>query len=70
MKGAAAYQLWLPIQARMVGYASTSTYQGSIESPLWSASGPREWGAAEALPTATFACLTACRTRLPRTSAS
>ena len=38
---AAAYQLWLPIQARMVGCASASTYQGSIESPLWSASGPR-----------------------------
>ena len=33
---------------------------GSIESPLWSASGPREWGAAKVHPTATFACLTAC----------
>ena len=44
--------------------------EGSIELPLWSASGPREWGAAKVHPTATFACLTACRTRLPRTSAS
>ena len=34
----------------MVGCASVSTYQGSTESPLWSASGPREWGAAEAHP--------------------
>src|SRR3954471_15628300 len=34
------------MQARMVGCASASTYQGSIESPCWSASGPREWGIA------------------------
>ena len=66
----ATYQQWLPIQARMVGCASASTYQGSTESPLWSASGPREWGAAEAHPTAMFACLTAYRARLTRTSAS
>ena len=66
----AAYQQWLPIQARMVGCASASTYQGSTESPLWTASSPREWGAAKVHPTTTFACLTACRTRLLRTSAS
>ena len=35
-----------------------------------SASGPREWGAAEVHPIAAFACLTACRTRLSHTSAS
>ena len=70
MKGSRAYQQWLPIQARMVGCASASTYQGSTESPLWSASGPREWGTAEVHPTATFACLMACRARLQRASAS
>ena len=70
MRGARRLLAVAPIQARMVGCVSASTYQGSIESPLWSASGPREWGAAKVHPIATFACLTACRTRLPRTSAS
>ena len=70
MKGGRRLPAVVPIQARMVVCASASTYQGSIESPLWSASGPREWGAVKVHPTATFACLTACRTRLPRTSAS
>ena len=67
---AAAYLPWPHIQARMEDCASASMYQGSTKSLRRGASGPREWGAAEVHPTATFACLTACRTRLPRTSAS
>ena len=70
MRGSRRLPAVAPIQARMVGCASASTYRGSTEPHLKSASGPREWGTAKVHPTATFACLTACRTRLPRTSAS
>ena len=58
----------LPIQARMVGCVSTSTFQGSTEPHLRSASGLRAWDAARVRRTATFACLSACRTWLPLTS--
>ena len=37
---------------------------GLNEPPLRSASGPHAWDAVKVHPTAMFACLTACRTRL------
>ena len=70
MRGSPAYPLWPPIQARMVGCAPASTYQGSTKLRLRSASGLREWEAARVHLTAMFACLTARRMQLLRTSAS
>ena len=57
-------------QARMVGCASASTYQGSTEPRLRSAYGLRARGVARVRLTATFACLSACRMRLLRINAS
>src|SRR3954466_6772273 len=57
MRGRRRLRLWLPIQARMVGCTSASTYQGSIRSPRPSASSPHKWGGAKDHPTAMFACL-------------
>ena len=54
----------------MVGCASASTYQDSTEPPLRSASSPHVWDTVKVHPTTMFACLMACRTRLPRISAS
>ena len=66
----AAHEAQLPIQVRMVGYASASTSQGSTGPHLRSFSGLRAWGAARAHPTATFTCLLACRACRPPSSAT
>ena len=66
---AATYQQWLPIQARMVGCAFASMYQGSTEPHLKSASGLHAWGVVRVHLTAMLACLSACRMQLPLTSA-
>ena len=70
MSGCRRLPVVAPHPGEDVSCASALTYQGSTEPPLRSASGPRKWGAAKVHPTATFACLMACRTWLPRTSAS
>ena len=66
----AAHQAQLPIQARMSGYASASTSQGSTEPHLRSTSGLRAWDAARVHRTATFACPLACRACRPPTRAT
>ena len=53
----------------MVGCTSALTCQGSTEPRLRSASGLRAWDVARVCRTATFVCLSACRTRLLLTSA-
>ena len=68
IRGDRAHLALLPTQARVVSCASASTYQGSTEPHPKSTYGPREWDIARVRPTAT--CLTACRTRLLRTSVS
>ena len=57
----AAHEAQLPIQVRMPGCASASTFQGSIGPLLRSFSGLRAWDAARVHRTATFACPLACR---------
>ena len=56
-----AHKAQLPIQARMPGCASASTFQGSTGPLLRSFSGLRVWDTARAHHTATFACPSACR---------
>ena len=64
----AAHLALLPTQVRVESCVSVSTYEGSTEPHLRSASGLRAWDAARVRHTATFACLSACQTRLPPTS--
>ena len=69
MRGSRRLPAIAPIQARMVGCASASMYQGSTELRLGSTSGLHAWGVVRVHLTATFACLSACRTRSPLISA-
>ena len=65
----AAHLAQLPIQARMVGWASASTSQSSIGPHLKSASGLHVLAGVRARLTAMFACRSACRAWLPPSSA-
>ena len=66
----AAHLAQLPIQARMAGYASASTFQGSIGPHLRSFSGLRAWDAARVRLTARFARPLPCRAWCPPSSAT